>query len=354
VPVTAEPSSGSSVGDPVPGALGDAYAQIDGGEAGDTTAAAAPLSDLDLRAVVAEIYASVDERRRNGDFPPGLERELDAVFARFAPPAAIGNDLEAVLDRAERAAFIDVDVPTASNRPGVPVVKQTLRKAMAWYLRYVAQQVSAMGASLVRADRILAGRIATLEGAVPGANLTVAAEHAALHPPPLTAAVAAAVVEALDGVAGRVLVATCGDGSLVEALRSRIVDAYGTEPRRALIAEALRRGTDVRDDNAIDHLRAVEAGALGAVVLVDVVDTEPLGAQLALADAATRAAAADAVLVIVASNPAWWGRADPVRADLAPGRPLHAQTWAHVLRQRGFVATTADVDDRCVVVGRRS
>jgi hypothetical protein len=344
MPVTAEPSSGSPAGDAT-------HAVPDG------LAPTAALSELDLRAVVAEIYADVDERRRTGDFAPGLERELDAVFARFAPPAAVGNDLDAVLDRAERAAFIDVDVPTASNRPGVPVVKQTLRKAMAWYLRYVAQQVSAMGGALVRADRILAARIATLEASVPGANPNVAAEQAALHPQPLTdavtAAVADALADALHGVVGRALVATCGDGSLVEALRAGGVDAYGTEPRRALIAEALRRGTDVRDEGALEHLRAMESGALGAVVLVDVVDTEPLGAQLAMADAAARAIAAGGTLVVVASNPAWWGRADPVRADLAPGRPLYAQTWAHVLRQRGFVATTTDVDDRCVVVGRR-
>jgi hypothetical protein len=85
-----------------------------------------------------------------------------------------------------------------------------------------------------------------------------------------------------------------------------------------------------------------------------VVDSEPLGAQLMLADAAARALAPQATLVIVASNPAAWGRADPVRADLSPGRPLHAETWAHVLRQRGFTSTTIDVDDRCVVVGRRA
>jgi len=290
--------------------------------------------------VVADIYAEVDERRRTGAFPPGLERELDAVFARFSPPAAAGDDLAAVLDRAERAAFIDVDVPTASNRAGVPVVKQTLRKAMAWYLRYVAQQVSAMGGVLVRADRMLASRIVKLEAAVPGANKAVADEQLALHPAPIGADVLAAITAALGDVSGRVLVASCGRGELVDALLATGRDCYGTEPRRPLIAEALRRGVDVRDDEPLDHLRRIGADALGALVLVGVVDTAPLGVQLTLADHAVRTVRPGGEVVIVVVDPERWRRDDPVRADLAAGRPLHADTWAHVMRQRGCTVTT--------------
>ena len=35
---------------------------------------------------------------------------------------------------------------------------------------------------------------------------------------------------------------------------------------------------------------------------------------------------------------------DPVEADLAPGRPLHAATWVHLLEGRGF--TGARVEER--------
>ncbi|MGD9794033.1 MAG: hypothetical protein AB7V43_11175 [Acidimicrobiia bacterium] len=303
------------------------------------------LTSTSLRAVVAEIYAEVDERRRSGAFPPGLERELDAVFARFSPPAAAGDDLDAVLDRAERAAFIDVDVPTASNRAGVPVVKQTLRKAMAWYLRYVAQQVSAMGGVLVRADRMLASRIVKLEAAVPGANRAVADEQLALHPAPVPSSALAAITAAMAGVSGRMLVASCGRGELVDALLTAGHDCYGTEPRRPLIAEALRRGVDVRDDEPLEHLSRIGADALGAVVLVGVVDTAPLGVQLTLADHAVRCVRTGGVVTIVVVDPDRWRRDDPVRADLAAGHPLHAETWAHVLRQRGCEVSISAIED---------
>jgi hypothetical protein len=297
---------------------------------------------VDLRVVVAEIYDEVQRRRRTGQYPPGLERELDAVFARHAPAAALGDDLASVLDRAERAAFIDVDVPTASNRPGVPIVKQGLRKAMAWYLRYVAQQVSTLGGTLVRVERMLADRLAHLEDAVDGANALVADEVLGLRPAPLPVGVVTATVATLGHPAGRVLVAECGAGELVGGLAATGLDVYGTEPRRDLAADAARQGLEVRDDGALDHLRRVEDGSLAAVVLVGVVDGAPLGVQLALADRAVAAVRPDdGVVLVVCPSVTALERHDPVRTDLMAGRPLHAATWIHVLTARGLLAATA-------------
>ena len=61
---------------------------------------AAPLDFDRLR---REIDAEVRARRASGAYPPGFERELDAVFARYAPPAA-SDDIESVTDQAEEAA----------------------------------------------------------------------------------------------------------------------------------------------------------------------------------------------------------------------------------------------------------
>ena len=42
-------------------------------------------------------------------------------------------------------------------------------------------------------------------------------------------------------------------------------------------------------------------------------------------------------LALVGTDPDAWGRTTSVvDADLAPGRPLHAETWAHLLEERGF------------------
>jgi hypothetical protein len=124
---------------------------------------------------------------------------------------------------------------------------------------------------------------------------------------------------------------------LVEALVESKVDAYGVEPRAPLADRASARGLEVREADTLDHLRLVPAGALSGVVLVGCVDRVALGEQLALVDQALRALRAGGTLVIVTemTTAAWSARARPL-ADLAPGRPLHPDTWAHLLRNGGF------------------
>jgi len=50
------------------------------------------------------------------------------------------------------------------------------------------------------------------------------------------------------------------------------------------------------------------------------------------------------VLVVASSTPEAWGRiAGPLVADLAPGRPLHAETWAYLLERNGFGQVETEV-----------
>jgi len=180
---------------------------------------------VDMQQLLREIDEEVEARRASGDFPPGMERDLDLVFARFAPAMTSGDDLDALLEQADRGAFVDVDVPTASRLPAVSFVKRFLRKLMSWYLRYVAQQVSVFASSTVGALKLLGRRIEQLEASTPGADPKVRdASRRASAPPDLTT-VAAAVVDHLRGATGRVLVAECGDGAIVRALVEAGVDA---------------------------------------------------------------------------------------------------------------------------------
>ena len=67
------------------------------------------------------------------------------------------------------------------------------------------------------------------------------------------------------------------------------------------------------------------------------VDVLPTGAQLELLDLAVTALSKGGRLIIVASDPIGWQRVhNPIETDLAPGRPLHAPTWLHLLGERGF------------------
>lgn len=306
-----------------------------------TSSTAAPV--IDVRQVMAEIHEDIRRRRAEGEIPPGLERELDVVFARFAPAAAVGGDLAAVIERADRASFVHVDVPTESAIKGVSLLKKALRKVMAWYLRFLAQQTSAFAAATVRALRLLGTRVETLEDATPGASPRVRDELARLDPVGDLSAWHDTAVRALAAAPGRVLHGDAADGDLLEALVAAGVDAYGVDHRRHLADAAAGRGLEVRPDDVVEHLRLVPAGALGGIALSGCVDRLPLAAQLELADLATTRLAPGGVLVVLATFPLAWSRAvPPVAADLAPGRPLHPDTWRHLLTERGF----GDIDVR--------
>ncbi len=296
------------------------------------------LPELDLDTVVAEIYEEARRRRTSGEIPVTLERDLDAAFARVSPPAA-GDDLAAVIERVERASFIDVDVPTASARPGVEPVKRVLRKGMAWYLRYVAQQVGALGSGVARGLQLLDQKVRDLEAVVPGADPRVLDELRHLPPQPVPGEWYELLAGELGPVRGRVLHAECAAGELVLALLAAGISAYGVDPHRELLGHATRRAADVRPEGALAHLRALPADTLGGLVLSGVTDTGPAGVQLAVADEAARTLGPGGRLVVIASDPGSWS---PVRRDLAPGRPFHPDTWAHLLHARGFTGVRVE------------
>jgi hypothetical protein len=263
--------------------------------------------DLDLDRVLREIDEEVRARRASGDFPPGMERDLDLVFAQFAPPTLTGDDLEALVQAADRAAFIQADPPSASRIPGVALLKRVELKLLGWFFRFLAQQVTAFAGITVQALRQLTERVGALEHASPAANPALAhLAKAAVSSPPLDAA-----LDAIGPVDGRVLVPDA-------AAAARLANAY------------------TADDDLSEHLAHVDDDALAGVVLAGIVDRAPLGTQVVLVERAARVLRAGGRVAIVATNPDVWGRANPVEADLAPGRPLHAETWAHLLTEHGF------------------
>jgi hypothetical protein len=293
-----------------------------------------PAPALDLARVQAEIADEVRRRRAAGDFPPGLERELDALFARYAPASA-SDDFDDVVAFAETQSFIHADVPTASRRPPLAYVKRVLRAFMAWYMRFLAQQVTAFAGAITRAVSLLGRRVDALETAtaVTPERSLVRSEAAG----PDLAPWLGVVVGAMADAPGRVLHAEAGSGRLVQALADAGVDVYGIEPVEETGLEPARAGLDVRTDDVLSHLRNVPDGALGGVVLSGCVDRLPLGEVLAITDRAAAAVAPGGVLVVVSVGPGAWARGlDPILADLAPGRPLHPETWAHLLAGRGM------------------
>ncbi len=309
---------------------------------------------FDNERVMAEIRDEVARRRAAGDFPPSLERELDLVFDRYVPAGSVSSDFTEAVKAADRAAYINVAVPTESQKPGVGEVKRVLRKAMAWYLNYLAQQTTAFATASVRAMRSLGERLEMVEEQL--ADLAPARDDAADRP---------AVAADLGGwvslcirhlpTRGRVLHAECGSGALLRSLVDAGVDAYGVEPRGPLVDAAAAGGLEAWPDDPVEHLSAVADGYLAGLVLSGCVDRLALPRQRRLIELAAAKLAPGAPLILIATHPDAWSRAVPaLEVDLAPGRPLHPTTWAHLLEGARFTDVVAqDGGDTSALSARR-
>ncbi len=285
---------------------------------------------IDLHRILVEIDEEVRAKRASGELPAELERELDLVFARFAPAGAVEGDFEQLMARAEQQSFIDLLAPNESVRPGVPQVKRVVQKTIRWYVRYVVEQFSGFAHTITKAMRKLSSRVDAID------ELRIGEEDlSALPVPARDVHWDSAVVDTFRSVEGRVLHGRCATGDLVDQLVSAGVDAYGVDPASALIATGTGgdAALDLRPDDERAHMRTLAAGALGGLVISGSVDVLPVGAQIDLVDLAAIAVAPGATIVVITANP---GTQSPVITDLAPGKPLHMETWAYLLADRGF------------------
>jgi hypothetical protein len=323
----------------------------DKGTTTDTGDAADAAGTADPQAYVAQVMAEIEEevrlRRSSGDLPPKLERELDELFLAHSPVAGRGGDLTEALRMVDAATFVDPVVPVASERAAGAVVKKGMRSLLLWYVGWITHQVSQFASAVSRSLHIVERRLKELERKVevqrvPSAGVV---ELPALHRDgawwvqPTLAAVGAAT--------GRIVHAASGDGWLVRQIIAAGGDAYGVDPRPNLVEHGVLTVSDLRGEDVADHLRAVAPAGLGAIVLSGVVDGMASGERTQLLHLIATKLAPGGVLVVHSLSRSSWDAADaPYEADLAPGRPLRAETWRHLLDQSGYHTTvTIGPDD---------
>ena len=283
------------------------------------------LADDYLRQVMAEI--DEDVRRHRGELPVRLERELDEMFLEHAPVAVRGGDLEDALGMVDQAAFVDPVVPVTSQRPAGAAVKKTLRALSLWYMGWVTHQVSSLGLAVSRALHAVDAQLGELRDRVPPPMPTYVLDEGSASSWWVPQA-----VDALRGVRGRVLHAACGDGWLVGLLSAEGIDAYGVDPRPGKVEDAELRGSDLRQDDPLVHLRAAGRSSLGGAVLSGIVEAmEPARRDELVRSLLDRVSASGVLVVHSLSLETWLAEDAPVEADLAAGRPLRPRTWAHLL-----------------------
>ncbi len=293
-------------------------------------------SDLDHRALIAEIYDDLRNRRESGEITASLEDEVDAAFARVAPVAAFGGDARVLIERAEDAASIDPHVPVESGSPATTVVKRVLRKSMFWYVAWITNQVGQFAGSLSRAVRLVEDRLSDVEAGQLRTPRTDA-ELARIEPRELEEAASELVISHLASCRGPVLVAEAATGRLVGRLRAEGLDTDGVEPRADLVARAAGDGVRLAMATARDRLRSLRPAGLDGLVLLGATDRSTPEQHLELADLAAVTVGPGGRVAIIATSPAVIAaEGPPIHIDLSTGRPLAASTWRHILETRGF------------------
>lgn len=326
-PSAAHPLRQAASGAGRSGGAGDATGAEDGSAAGRAAY---------LAQVMAEIDAEVARRRASGDLPAGLERQLDELFLEFSPVSARGADrLREQLALVDAGAFVDMAVPVASNKAVGSVAKRLIRSAISWYVGFIVHQVVKFGWSVSRLFHLVVDEVDELSTQVAALGVPELPDGLTTAASPGSSWWADEATTALSGVAGRVLVADCGDGSLVQRLVEAGVDAYGLDRSEGALEGALAEGLDVREGSVLDHLGVVGAEVLAGIVLDGSVQWLRPHDRLRLADLVADRLAVGGVLVLHSAAPEGWERSvGPVVADLAPGRPVHAETWEHLLAGR--------------------
>jgi hypothetical protein len=309
------------------------------------TASNAAGSDLDDAAYLDNVRRDIDEevrrRRAAGDFPPSFERKLDELFARFTPTGTHDDHFTDALKLADRSAYFDAQVPFGSRKSAQGFTKWVLWQAEAWFVNYVVRQLNHFSASVMRVIHLLDERLDEVEREVDMLVVPALPQEDAVtpgaDPAPFTELITTRITSPSTPT-GRVLHAECGDGTLMESLAAADLDVYGIDPGTAAADRAAEKGLDVRRDDVLGHLGSVGDEKLAALVLSGCVDRMTTADRRNLLRLAEEKVAAAGTVALLVSAPSSWEKAvGPVVADLSPGRPWHADTWAYLLAQMGFV-----------------
>jgi SAM-dependent methyltransferase len=155
-------------------------------------------------------------------------------------------------------------------------------------------------------------------------------------------AVKAKVAPYLDDVAatpgkGPVVDVGCGRGEWLELLRDAEVEAYGVDTNKVVVERCVQRGLDVREGDALVHLRTVPEESVRVITSFHVAEHLSLDTLVGLVDAALVALQPGGLLILETPNPTNVnvGSAS-FYLDPTHLKPLHPQFLEFLLVQRGF------------------
>lgn len=300
--------------------------------------AAHATGDDDLDALIGELRREAARRRAEPSFPVDEEAALGMQLDGHAPHGSLGRltQLADAIDTLRRQA----DGPLAGSAKTGPF---GIRRAASPDWHRWQESLTALIRLAAASIRQCAARFADVER-----RLAIVEPGGAAGRGRPCGTVAVGVTD--DEVAGWLLgVAPPGDRRVlycgaeaeeaVATLRQASVDAYGV----TLGGEPFLTHPDLHAGDLAEHLRSVGDGALGAVIAAGVVLAAGPGY---LADLAVELSRVTGEVAVISVAPwAWREQVGPEHADLAPARPLSAETWLAALSRAGFTASATYARD---------
>jgi SAM-dependent methyltransferase len=274
-------------------------------------------SAVDLDAVIAELKARIEERRTEGEYPDGLEETLDEHFDRLVgvrprSTPALHTELQAALRELSTTGFSRARIDPSSRIPAGRFVHRAMSRALSRQLDGVLAQIDAQNHLVTRALALL-GEIAASIGnefdtkvlqQLDDLQVRLAEQARDVRRVELGVAevrerIPGAAVDTWypeerftaffrgdhDDLRGRytelakeligcdpVVDLGFGRGEFMELLTELGVQVRGVEPDAQLVEAARGRGLDVEPGFAVDYLRRLEAGSLGGIVMIQVIE----------------------------------------------------------------------------------
>jgi SAM-dependent methyltransferase len=361
-----------------------------------------PDPAVDVDTLVERLRQVVEDRRRAGEYPPDLERDLDAHFRRIAARAQDMGDLQGLLTDVRLAAEIAPErISYVSSLPLGTTVHKTFGKAVRRQTQGVVTQVNGFArAVLILLEAVVQTR-PVHETALSDLNARLDAVMERMGDyervpadasPDLRALVArvdrleretrpvhgarpysrAALRRALVGTreqvleqyrplaelfrdAGPVIDAGCGGGEMLELLSGLGLEARGVDDDPEVVEEVAARDLLVTRGDPLGYLQSMPDQALGGVCLDRVLEELSPERAVEVLSTTTFKLRPGGRLLVIGTNPdasaesraSWY--ADPSRVRPFPGRlvELLLEQWGYreitteVLSPPPTIATTA-------------
>jgi 2-polyprenyl-3-methyl-5-hydroxy-6-metoxy-1,4-benzoquinol methylase len=360
-----------------------------GGVADEQPASSPDPNPPDLEQLLATLRDRIERRRAVGEYPPGVEADLDAHFARLTgdrppTPAFLLAELDEALDALEHFEFGQAGIGVDSRIPGGSLLHRAVAKGVSRQIQGVFEQTQQQShlvartiALTARAANLLADaydtrviqqlddlqtqlaeeqgrlqqllvRVTEVAARVPGAGLDAWYEadafNAHFRGPHDD------IVDRYRDLAARfvgcdpVLDIGFGRGEFLELLRELGVEARGIETEPRLVEWAQSRGLKADVGRAVEYLSRLDADSLGGLVMIQVIEHLSPQHVIDVVRLAAEVVRPGGRVVVETVNPmslytyahAFWVDPDHVR-------PVHPNYLGFLFAEAGF-ATVERVD----------